>query len=273
MRIRTLVLLGALLAGASVAQPQAPGEVSRARVNGIELAYRVVGTGEPLLLLHGFFGCGEAWTPFIERLAAEYRLIIVDLRGHGGSTNASGPFLHRQSGEDVVALLDHLRIQKVRAMGISSGAMTLLHAASRNPDRFDALVLIGGTTHFPEPARRIMRMTGTERPPPNERELRCATRGESQFRTLQGQFAGFQHDTTDMQFTPSTLGAITARTLIVHGDRDVFFPVEIPVAMYRGIRGSALWIVPGGNHVPINGSRAGPFLDAALQFLKTPAPR
>lgn len=273
MQTRTFVLLAALIARVSDAHAQAPGEVSRVKVNGIELAYRVLGEGEPLVLLHGFFGCGEVWAPFTERLAREYKLIIVDMRGHGGSTNITGPFLHRQSGEDVVALLDHLGIVKVRAMGISSGAMSLLHAASRHPDRFEALVLIGGTTHFPEPARRIMRMVGTDRPPPDEREQRCASRGESQFRTLQDQFAGFQHDTTDMHFTPSTLGAITARTLIVHGDRDVFFPVEIPVAMYRGIRGSALWIVPGGNHVPIHGPRAGAFLDAALLFLKTPPPR
>ena len=63
-------------------------------------------------------------------------------------------------------------------------------------------------------------------------------------------------------------GNVPARTLIVHGDRDDFFPVEIPVALYRGIRGSALWIVPGGDHVPIYGLRTGPFLDESLRFLK-----
>jgi pimeloyl-ACP methyl ester carboxylesterase len=272
MRLRTLALL-LLLPHTYRVEAQVPGAVTRVPLNGIELAYRTVGTGEPLLLLHGFFGCGDDWAPFIERLSAEYRLLIVDLRGHGGSTNAPGPFLHRQAGDDVVALLDHLGIPKIRAMGISSGAMALLHAASRKPERFDALVLIGGTTHFPEPARRLMQMVGRQRPPPGDRDTRCATRGEPQFRALQGQFAAFQSDTTDMRFTPSTLGAITARTLIVHGDRDELFPVEIPVAMYHGIRDSQLWIVPRGDHVPIYGRSTGPFLDAALLFLETPAPR
>jgi pimeloyl-ACP methyl ester carboxylesterase len=54
----------------------------------------------------------------------------------------------------------------------------------------------------------------------------------------------------------------------VHGDRDEFFPVDIPVEMYRAIPGSALWIIPQGGHVPIFGEHAGEFQDAALQFLR-----
>ena len=57
--------------------------------------------------------------------------------------------------------------------------------------------------------------------------------------------------TTDMNFTGPYLSTITARTLIVHGDRDDFFPVEIPLQMYRSIPSAALWIIPNGTHVPI----------------------
>jgi pimeloyl-ACP methyl ester carboxylesterase len=54
--------------------------------------------------------------------------------------------------------------------------------------------------------------------------------------------------------------------LIVHGDRDQFFPVEIPLEMYRGIPNASLWIIPQGGHVPIF-DPAIPFVPTALKFL------
>ncbi len=53
-----------------------------------------------------------------------------------------------------------------------------------------------------------------------------------------------------MNFTAESLSRITARTLIVHGDRDPFYPVELAVELLRGIPNSALWVVPNGGHGP-----------------------
>jgi pimeloyl-ACP methyl ester carboxylesterase len=245
--------------------------VRHATVNDIQMAYHEQGTGEPLLLLHGFSGCGLDWEPFVAEFAKSYRVIVPDLRGHGGTTNPRRVFTHRQSADDVLALMDRLGLARVRAMGISTGGMTLLHAATKSPERIEAMVLIGATTYFPEPARNIMRAVGKERPAAGDRDTRCATRGATQIRELQDQFIAFQHSYDDMNFTPPLLGTITARTLIVHGDRDEFFPVNIPVEMYRSIPGSALWIVPGGGHVPILGRRSAPFVETTLQFLRAPA--
>jgi pimeloyl-ACP methyl ester carboxylesterase len=61
---------------------------------------------------------------------------------------------------------------------------------------------------------------------------------------------------------------IRARTLIVHGDRDDFFPVEIPLNMYRWIAGSQLWVVPNGDHVPIYEGRTPEFLRVTRAFLR-----
>jgi pimeloyl-ACP methyl ester carboxylesterase len=71
----------------------------------------------------------------------------------------------------------------------------------------------------------------------------------------------------DMNFTEPYLSTVTARTLIVHGDRDEFFPVDIAVGMHRGIPRSALWIIPNGGHIPILGPLAPVFQDEALSFL------
>jgi pimeloyl-ACP methyl ester carboxylesterase len=72
-----------------------------------------------------------------------------------------------------------------------------------------------------------------------------------------------------MNFTPPYLSTITARTLIVHGDRDPFFPVSIPVEVYRAIPDSYLWVVPNGGHKPdrvFADAHAGAFAKTALDF-------
>jgi pimeloyl-ACP methyl ester carboxylesterase len=66
----------------------------------------------------------------------------------------------------------------------------------------------------------------------------------------------------DMNFTPPSLSRITASTLIVYGDRDFLYPIEMGVEMYRAIPKSALWVVPNGGHGPV-------FMDAATQFAQT----
>lgn len=71
-----------------------------------------------------------------------------------------------------------------------------------------------------------------------------------------------------MAFTAETLGTITARTLIVHGDRDPYYPVELAVELLRGIPQAALWVVPYGGHGPIFPPAASQFVTVALEHLK-----
>lgn len=258
------MLLLVVLLGLNLAAQQ-----QTAQVNGIEMAYEIQGSGEPLVLLHGFNSSGQTWRPILRELSWNYRVIVPDLRGHGASTNPSGEFTHRQSARDVYALLDTLGIQRFRAMGISTGAMTLLHMATSQPDRIEAMVLIGATTHFPEQARAIMRKNTAESLTPDQ-IARLGTihkHGEPQIRMLRRQFYNFNVSHDDMMFTPPLLATIRARTLIVHGDRDQFFPVSIPVEMYGSIPKSQLWIVPKGGHVPIFGEIRQEFLRTALRFL------
>lgn len=74
------------------------------------------------------------------------------------------------------------------------------------------------------------------------------TRGDTQIQTLIDNFRAFADNHDDMAFTPAKLSVITARTLIVHGDRDEFFPIDIPVDLYRAIPKAALWILPNAGH-------------------------
>jgi pimeloyl-ACP methyl ester carboxylesterase len=240
-------------------------------VNGITMAYRIVGEGDPLVLLHGFTGTAAAWEPFLEEFSSHYRLIVPDLRGHGHSTNPSGRFTHSQSALDVFALLDRLGVDTFSAMGISTGGMTLLHMSTRRPERVEAMVLIGATSYFPEQAREIMRAASPDSMSLERLEAIAQrhSRGLEQARELMAQFHAFKDSYDDMNFTSPYLSTITARTLIVHGDRDQFFPVSIPVQEYEAIPKSYLWIVPNGGHVPLLESERGRemFSEVVLDFL------
>jgi pimeloyl-ACP methyl ester carboxylesterase len=224
-------------------------------LNGIDLHVEVAGEGEPLVLLHGFTGCGRDWRHVfdLEELARRHRVIVPDLRGHGRSTDGEGAFTHARCADDVAALLDVLGVGRFRALGLSLGGNVLLHLATREPARVDAMAIVSSPPYFPEQARAIMRLATWEAQPDSEKERLRTThaRGEEQARRLLAHARGFAADVDDMSFTPPRLGKIEARTLVVWGDRDPLYPVELGVELWRGIRGAELCVVPGGGHGPV----------------------
>jgi pimeloyl-ACP methyl ester carboxylesterase len=249
-----------LLAGVQ----NAPMKTETAKLNGIEMYYETEGSGDPLLLLHGGGGCHSDWAyAGRDQLLREYRLIAPDARGHGQSTNPQKSITHRQCALDALALLDHLGIDKCRAIGLSMGGNTLLHMATLQPDRIQAMILVSATMYFPEQARAIMRQVQVENQPPKEWEAMRQRHklGDEQIIALWEWQRGMRDSYDDMNFTPPSLARITASTLIVYGDRDLLYPVEMAIEMYRAIPRSALWVVPNGGHGPI-------FLHAADQFVQ-----
>jgi len=242
-----------------------------ARLNGAELYHEAHGQGEPLLLLHGFTGCAGDWVHAgRDELAREYRLIAPDARGHGRSTNPERSITHRQCALDALALLDHLGVARCKAIGMSMGGNTLLHMATMQPERVEAMVVVSATMYFPAQARALMAASPVEDQPPEAWEaMRARHRlGDEQIRALWAQQRAFKDSYDDMSFTPPSLSRITARTLIVYGDRDPLYPVEMGVEMYRAIPRAALWVVPEGGHGPIFAEAAGLFARTALDFLR-----
>jgi pimeloyl-ACP methyl ester carboxylesterase len=239
-------------------------------VNGIEMFYETHGEGEPLVLLHGGGGVGDNWGLIFKEAPDGYQLIVPDLRGHGSSTNPSGEFTFRQLAADVFALLDHLGVERFQAVGISMGAKTLLHMATGQPARVVAMVLVSAAPYFPEQARAIMRQVSTADHTEAEwRQMReWHKHGDEQIRALWRLADAFKDSYTDMNFTPPYLSTITARTLIVHGDRDPLYPVHLATEMYSAIPHSYLWVVPDGGHGPIFGEMAAQFAETSLAFLR-----
>lgn len=238
------------------------------RLSQFTLYYEVHGVGEPLLVLHGFSGAGQDWAPLIAEWSDDFQIIAPDLRGHGRSAKLSGVFRHQDAADDVIELLDHLGMESVKALGVSCGGNVLLHVATRQPERIKAMVLVSATSYFPDQARPIMRQYAETLPAAEWEVLRKRhPGGDEQIRALLDSTRSFADSYDDLNFTPPQLARIQARTLIVQGDRDPLYPIEISMEMARAIPRSQLWIVPGGGHGPIGGERWPEFLKEASTFL------
>lgn len=247
-------------------------QCARVQIEGMEMYYETEGSGEPLLLLHGGMGCCDNWVyAGRERLAREYTLILPDARGHGRSTNPSGGITHRQCAADALALLERLGIRRCRAIGLSMGANTLLHMATLEPQRVEAMVAVSAAMYFPEQARAIMRQlpsAGEQTVEAWEAMRASHKRGDEQIAALWDWAHRLKDSYDDMNFTPPSLSKIKAPTLIVYGDRAPLYPVEMAIEMYRAIPHSALWVIPNGGHLPVFGGAADLFVETALAFLR-----
>ena len=248
-----------------------PPEGQVAAINGFEMYYEIHGEGSPLVLLHGTPSSGRGWQWLVADFSRHYRLIIPDLRGYGRSTNPTNEFTFRQAALDTFALLEALEIDQFKAAGVSAGALILLHMATQQPARVEAMVLIGAAPYIPELCRAWARRT-----PPNSEvwdwdELRKEhVHGDEQIRAILEIEHSYKDIYDDMNFTPPYLSTISAETLIVHGDRDELFPVSLALDMYESIPDSYLWVLPNGSHVPVRTSpeRVEQFTHTALAFLR-----
>ena len=244
-----------------------PGEI--ASLNGLQLYFEVHGIGEPLLLLHGFSGASQDWKASLHEWGDSFQLIIPDLRGHGRSSVLAKQFRHEEAASDLFALLDQLGISAFKGVGISCGGNVLLHMATRQPQRVKAMVLVSATPYFPAQARAIMRQYGDTLPPEQwERLRRSHPGGDAQINALLASSTGFADSYDDLNFTAKKLSTIQARTLIVQGDSDPLYPLELSTEMAQAIPHSKLWIIPNGGHGPVIGERWSEFIETAKEFLQ-----
>ena len=114
-----------------------------AEVNGIRLYYETYGAGSPVLVLHGGTGFIESMHYQIGDLAGEHLVIAPDSRGHGRSTDGEGPLHYAQMTDDMVALLDELKVEKADVVGWSDGGIIALDMAIRYPDRVGRIAISG----------------------------------------------------------------------------------------------------------------------------------
>jgi pimeloyl-ACP methyl ester carboxylesterase len=140
-----VIALGAVIAiaPAAIAQETDPRE-GTFQANGLRLHYVEWGapTAQPIILLHHINTHARTWDDFARRMSADYRVVALDMRGHGDSQWApAGKYTTEDFASDVTALAQHLELRNIIVLGGSTGGRAALVFAAKNPDRVAALIM------------------------------------------------------------------------------------------------------------------------------------
>jgi len=132
----------------------------KVHVGDIDIAYKMLGKGDPVLLFNGASDGMDAWDPsFLEGLSSNHMVIAFDTRGIGNTTTGSKPYTYQQLANDSAGLLDALKIPKADVMGYSLGSYIAEQLAIMFPDKVNSLLLVasscGGKDHTPKPPEFI----------------------------------------------------------------------------------------------------------------------
>lgn len=146
-----------VVAGASVAAQPSAGAFATATdqmfsADGVTLRYRELGTGDPVVLIHGYTAALESQTGIANALANTNRVVALDVRGFGRSSKFGEPERFGQLiVDDVVRLMDHLKISRAHLVGHSMGALISANVAARYPKRVASATLIAGPFYPDKP--------------------------------------------------------------------------------------------------------------------------
>ncbi len=139
---------------------EAGGTGAYADVNGINLYYETLGSGKPLILLHGGLGSGEMFGPILPMLASGHQVIAVDLQGHGRTADIDRPIDIRLMAGDIAALIGHLGLDRPDVMGYSLGGGVAFHLAVQHPELVDRLVMVSANLRRSEIYPEILAQQG-----------------------------------------------------------------------------------------------------------------
>ena len=113
-----------------------------ARADNAELYYEEEGAGDPLILIMGLGGPHGSWFLQVPAFRKHFRVITYDARGVGLSRDSGEPYTMRTLADDVIAILDHLAIERSHVLGLSLGGMVAQEVAITYPERVRKLVLV-----------------------------------------------------------------------------------------------------------------------------------
>lgn len=218
-----------------------------APVNGIEMYYATYGAGDPVLLIHGGLGHADIWAAQVADLMKDHLVIVADSRGHGRSTRTDQPYGYDLLASDYVALLDHLKIDKVDLVGWSDGGIIGLDIAMNHPERLDRLFAHAAniTVDGVDPAVATNPVFGNY----------IAWMGEDYARLspTPDQFDAFVAQIGEMwasqpNWSDEAVGKITSPTAIVLGDHDEAITRTHTEHMAAVVPGSELVILKDASH-------------------------
>ena len=242
---------------------QEPVKTETVNLQGTDIYYEVYGSGEPLFLLHGYFTSSKQWYPFLTGFADDFEVYLVDLTGHGKSSNFNKNISIPEAAAHLQALIQYLEIEKVKAIGFSYGGDVIFHLAAKFPDRVQSMIAIGGfgtwdVNDFPDwieyfSYKNIAKLQWIKAHQPDETRTKW----------LLDHFPGYA-----VSLSNEALANIKANTLMVLGDNDDSIPLTEVNRIRNLIPTSALWLVPNSGHNAHEGKNRNDFLRISKEFLK-----
>jgi 3-oxoadipate enol-lactonase len=243
----------------------------KATLNGNEVYFEDLGDprGPPIVLIHGFPFSHEMWEPQIQLLIKGFRLITYDLRGHGQSGTGDGQYMLEFFVDDLLALLDHLKVGSAILCGLSMGGYIALRATERNPERVRGLILADTQSKADGNEAKLRRAASIKAVKANGVDAyaesfvkavlapdslkKSGAKVEKIKRIMQSNsplgicgallaLAG-RTDTTD------SLPHIKVPTLILVGEHDSTTPPSASQEMHSKIAGSELHLIPNAAHM------------------------
>ena len=274
--LRLILLLLAIAASPALAEPPrwqtlpptpvAEAVPGTAAVDGIALHYAVTGVGPPVVMLHGGLANADWWGLQVTALRASHRVILVDSRGHGHSTRDRRPFGYDLMADDVVALLDVLRVPRADVVGWSDGAIVGLDLAIRRPERVNRVFA------FAANSRTDGVKPGVERDPTFAAFIRRAGEEYRHLSPTPREYDAFVAQIGAMwkrepNWSDAQLRSIRVPVMIVDGDHDEAIRRAHTEHLAATIPGAGLLILPNASHFAFLQDPA-LFNAALLDFLK-----
>ncbi|MGN8112708.1 alpha/beta fold hydrolase [Labrys sp. 22185] len=243
--------LGAVLAAERwETLPPTPAPLAKgsfADINGIKLYYATLGKGAPVVLLHGGLGNSDYWGLQAKALARRHKVILVDSRGHGRSSRDTKPYGYDLMADDVVALLDKLKIRQADIVGWSDGAILGIDLAIRHPDRVNKVFAFAANTVTSGVK------DGVDKNPTFASYIERAGKEYAKLSPTPKEYEAFvgqisQMWATQPSWTDVQLKAIKTPVLVVDGDHDEAIKREHTEYIAATIPGAGLLILPNASH-------------------------
>jgi pimeloyl-ACP methyl ester carboxylesterase len=255
-------------------------ELRHRTVNGHDLAYRIEGRGEAVLLIHGIAASSATWLEVMQRLAPTYRVIAPDLLGHGESEKPTGDYSLGAHASFLRDLLRELGVERATLVGHSFGGGVVMQLSYQHPELCERVVLVssGGLGREVNAVLRLLSLPGAELVLPLIAPSFVREHGNALLAWIRDQgiraprihegweaYAALADPSTRRAFVRELRSVVefggqvvSAKdrlhacagfpTLIVWGDRDTMIPLEHGRAAHELIAGSRLEIFEGAGH-------------------------
>jgi pimeloyl-ACP methyl ester carboxylesterase len=219
-----------------------------APVNGIKIWYAVFGpaAGETVILLHGGLANANYWGNLVRALRSQYRVVVMDSRGHGRSTRNAEPFGYDLMASDVIGLMDFLHLNRAAVVGWSDGAIIGLDIALHHPERLAKLFAFAANSDPSGVADIAASPVFNAFIARAEKEYEALSPTPTEYKAFLGEIEKMWD--TQPHWTAEDLKTITTPTWIVDADHDEAIKRENTEFMAANIPGAGLLLQPEVSH-------------------------